>query len=161
MAKGLDYDALFPGRFLKAGEFNGKDVTLTIASIELEELPQEQGGTKVRGILGFQKTKKKLVLNRTNGEAIKALFGRDTGEWIGKRVTFYPAAFSFGDNDFAIRVRGSPDIAGPVKFTLKLPRKKPSDVTLLPTGNGAAKQEQKPAEALVEAVVEGQDDIQF
>lgn len=134
MGKGLDYDALFPGRFLKAGEFNGRDVTLTIAGIELEELPQEQGGTKVRGVLSFQQTKKRLVLNRTNGESMKAMFGRDTGEWIGKRVTLYPENIHFGDVEHAIRVRGSPDLKAPVKFALKLPRKRPQDVTLAVTG---------------------------
>ena len=138
MGKGLDFDQLFPGKYLKAGEFNGRDVTLTITGISLEDLPQEQGGNRTRGILNFQGTKKALVLNRTNGEAIRAMFGRDTGDWIGKRVTFFPAPISFGDADHAIRVRGSPDISAPVKFTLKLPRKKPVEVTLQVTGKKAA-----------------------
>jgi hypothetical protein len=138
--KGLDYDALFPGRFLKAGLFNGKDVTLTIAVVRLEELP-EQAGTRTRGILGFQKTKLELVLNRTNGESLKALFGRDTGDWIGKRVTFYPAKIDSEFADIAIRVRGSPDIKAPVTFDLKLPRKKSRSVTLAVTKVGAVKDE--------------------
>ncbi len=47
------------------------------------------------------------MLNRTNGECLKAMFGRDTGEWIGKRVTLYPAEYQ---GETAIRVKGSPDM---------------------------------------------------
>ena len=135
--KGLDYDALFPGRFLKAGDFGGRDVTVTISGIDLEDLPQEKGGDKPKGIISFEGKKKKLVLNRTNGECIKAMFGRDTGEWIGKRITLYPADFQ---GDLCIRVKGSPDIEKPITFELKLPRKKPQPKTMLKTGtNGKAK----------------------
>lgn len=145
--KGLDYDQLFPGRFIKAGDLAGRDVTVTISAIDLEDLPQEKGGDKAKGIISFAKTKKKLVLNRTNGECIKAMFGRDTGEWIGKRITLYPADFN---GDLCIRIKGSPDIDAPVTFELKLPRKKPQPKTMLKTGggaNGAA----KPPQNIVEA----------
>jgi hypothetical protein len=146
MAKGLDYDLLFPGRFMKAAEFKGRDVTLTISKIRIEELPQDKGGDKPKGIITFNETKKELVLNRTNGECIKAMFGRDTGEWIGKHVTFYPA--SMGASEFgalAIRVRGSPDIAQAVVFDLKLPRKSARSVTLAATGKGRRAASSSPA----------------
>lgn len=142
MTKGLDYDQLFPGRFMKAGDFQGKDVTMTIDSIELEDLPQDKGADRTRGIIGFQKTKKKLVLNRTNGECIKAMFGRDTGEWIGKRVTLWPAPF---DGDIAIRVKGSPELKEPLEFELKLPRKRPIQMRLLPTGKATPASETEAA----------------
>lgn len=134
---GLDFDQLFPARFLKAGQFGGKDVTLQISKVTLEELPGKNG-PEMRGILSFEKTPKQLVLNKTNGLSLKAMFGRDTGAWVGKRVTFYPAPIQFEDNDLAIRVRGSPDIAANVTFELKLARKKPRSVTLLKTGGKPA-----------------------
>lgn len=148
--KGLDYDQLFPGRFIKAGDLAGRDVTVTISAIDLEDLPQEKGGDRAKGIISFAKTKKKLVLNRTNGECIKAMFGRDTGEWIGKRITLYPADFN---GDLCIRIKGSPDIDGPVTFELKLPRKKPQPKTMLKTGgaNGTAKPASTPAQNIVDA----------
>ena len=120
--KGLDYDLLFPGRFLKAAEFKGKDVLVTISAIDLEDLPQEKGGDKAKGIISFEGKKKKLVLNRTNGECLKAMFGRDTGEWIGKRIVLFPDVWN---GDPCVRVRGSPDIANDIEFELKLPRKRP------------------------------------
>jgi hypothetical protein len=143
--KGLDYDALFPGRFLKAGDFGGKDVVVTISAIELEDLPQDKGGDRTRGIISFQGKKKKLVLNRTNGECVKAMFGRDTGEWVGKRLTLYAAMWN---GDPCIRVRGSPDLKENKTFELKLPRKRPQSVTLLATGkaNGKAAPPPPPVE---------------
>jgi hypothetical protein len=138
MSKGIDFDQLFPGRFLKAGDFQGKDVTLTISAIDLEELPSQTGGTKVKGILTFHNVKKKLVLNRTNGECLKAMFGRDTGEWIGKRITLYPAHIEYEGSDLAIRVRGSPDLKADLPFQLQMPRRKPVTVTMVKTGAPAA-----------------------
>lgn len=133
MTQIVDYDELFPGRFIKAGDLKGRDVTVEIADVEKEELPQEKGGDRERGILSFKGTKKKLVLNRTNGECVKAMFGRKVPGWIGKRLTLYPAEWN---GDLCIRIRGSPDISAPVTFELKLPRKKPKATTLVVTGKG-------------------------
>lgn len=137
---GLSFDELFPGRFVKSGQFKGRDVTLTIKAIRLEALPSEKGGEKVKPILTFEKTPLELVLNRTNGESIKAMFGRETDAWLGKRVTFWPAPFTdpfTGEVGTAIRVRGSPDIAAPVSFELRLARKKATTVRLLKTAGQA------------------------
>lgn len=135
----MDFDKLFPGRFLKSGEFDGKDVSLTIKGIRLEDLPQDGGGTRTRGIVSFQETPKELVLNRTNGECLKAMFGRNTGAWIGKRVVFFPAPFIdpfTREKGTAIRVRGSFDIERDITFDLRLPMRKPQRVTLRALGQG-------------------------
>ena len=88
----------------------------------------------------FEGAKKKLVLNRTNGECLKALFGRNVDDWIGKRITLYVAEFN---GEPCIRIKGSPDIERPITFELKLPRKKPRPMTMQKTGgngtNGTAK----------------------
>jgi len=146
MAMDFDYDELFPGRFLKSGEFKDKDVTLKISGVQLEELPDKKGTkfnkegerVRVRGIISFERTDKQLVLNRTNGECLKALFGRKTVAWIGKRVTFFPAVVdAFGEQTPAIRVRGSPDIDRPIKFAAQIGQKQVT-VTLKRTGAAPA-----------------------
>jgi hypothetical protein len=112
MAVDYDYDQLFPGRFLKSGEFKGKDVTLTISDVKLEEMEDKRKGTVVKCIVSFKETKKQLVLNKTNGECLKGMFGRKVAVWVGRRVCFYPETVrAFGSSKLAIRVRGSPDIA--------------------------------------------------
>ena len=109
---GVDYETFFPGRFIKSAEFGGRDVMLTIDTIRLEDLPD-----KMRGVITFtersRKTNKQLewVLNRTNAECLRALWGRDTSAWLGKRVTLFAQPMNVGgENITGIRVRGSPDL---------------------------------------------------
>ena len=146
MDDGYDYDELFPGRFLKSVEFKGRAVTLTIATVETEKLPERQKNKprpgekpkpvyKTKGIIGFKETDRTMVLNRTNGECFKAMFGRRTADWIGKRVTLYPAPY---EDTTCIRVKGSPDLSTPsIEFSLELPQKRPQTVTLVNTQKGA------------------------
>ena len=128
----MHFDKLFPSRFLKAGLFGGRDVTLTISKITLEELEGDKG-KQTKAIVSFVERPMQLILNKTNGLCLKAMFGPETGAWVGKRVTFFPAAVSFGDSDIAIRVRGSPDLEKAITFDLVLPRKKPKSTTLQKT----------------------------
>jgi hypothetical protein len=134
----MDFDTMFPNRFMKAGRFAGRDVTLTVAGVMLEMMDGKKGPEQ-KAILSFKERPQQLVLNKTNALCIKAMFGRETNEWIGRRVTFMPVEFHFEGNDLAIRVRGSPDLSGPLTFTLKLPRKKDREVTLVQTKVGTAK----------------------
>lgn len=147
-AKEIDYDQLYPGRFMKAGEFQNRDVTLTVSKVELEEM-EDRKGKKVKPIVTFQGTAKQLVLVKTNGECVKAMFGRRVLDWVGKRITFYPAKVeAFGEETLAIRVRGSPDIAHDIEASLNLGQKS-RKVKLLKTtqkANGQpAKTAQQPA----------------
>lgn len=113
----MDYDELYPGRFLKAVEFKGKDVTLTITEVAIERMRDK----KIKAIVTFAKTDRELVLNRTNGECLLGMFGRRTEDWIGKRVTFYPeVVMAFGKRQPAIRVRGSPDIEQDLHIRLRI-----------------------------------------
>jgi len=141
--KGLSYDALFPTRFIKAGEMRGKPVTLTIAAVYLEQMEREDGTEKPQAIVGFHETKREWALNRTNGQCLRAMFGDDSGEWIGKHVTLVPEPDSSGlsESGLCIRVKGSPDIDQPIRMEIRLPRKRPQPRTLLPTIKGGAKGE--------------------
>lgn len=139
---GRDYDVLFPGRFLKSGEFAGKDATMTIARVRTEDLPDKPQTTRVRGIIGFKETKKELVLNRTNGECLKAMFGRDVDAWVGKRVTFFPAPHFNNitkEMGTAIRVRGSPDLTADMPVEIRLAQHKPFSVLLKRVVRGGAR----------------------
>jgi hypothetical protein len=74
-AKPVDFDQLYPGRFLKSGELLGKKVTVTIADVAIDELEGEKG-KKVQGIIFLTGTDKQIVLNKTNGLCLKGMFGR-------------------------------------------------------------------------------------
>lgn len=120
------FDDLYPGRFLKAGNFQGKKVTLTIKDMSREELEGDDG-KKTKAILSFKETELGLVACKTNGLCIKTMFGDDLQNWKGKRVTFFPSEWN---GDPCIRVWGSPDIAEDIRFDVKLPRRKPIATTL-------------------------------
>ena len=137
---GLTYDQLFPSRFIKAGEFGGKPVTLTITHVELNDLEGEDGKAETKAIISFKETKRQWVLIKTNAQCLLAMFGADTDGWLGRRVTLYPERDSSGlsDSGLCIRVKGSPDIKQPITAQIKLPRRKPREVKLIPTKMGAS-----------------------
>lgn len=132
----MNYDMLYPSRFLKAGEFDGKTVTLTIQNVSLEELEKDDGTTRTTPIVSFAETKRQLVLIKTNAQCIVAMLGNETDDWVGKRVTFFPErdASGLSDSGYAIRVKGSPDIDADIVATIKLPRRKPQTRKLVKTG---------------------------
>lgn len=132
--KPVNYDELFPGRFLKAGLFVGKTPTFTIRDYDAEPLPQDDGREKVRGIISFNETNLQLALNSTNGQCLKAMFGTTLAAWVGKRVTLCTEKDrdpSGGGQIDAIRVLGSPDIQQDTTVEIKLPRRKPRTRKLL------------------------------
>lgn len=138
----MDYETLFPGRFIKSADFKGKDVTLTILAIRAEDIED-----KPKAIMTFENTKKAMVLNRTNAEALKLMFGRDTDGWIGHKVTFFPATIKdpFSDEMItAIRVRGSPELTKTASATIQRGRKT-LKVSVAPTGKAKAAQKKEPA----------------
>jgi hypothetical protein len=136
----MDARLLFPSKYLKAVEFKGRDATLTVTSVSLEKLAAEDGSVKEKGIVTFKETKKALVLNRTNAQCLIALWGYETDQWVGKRVTLFPATVqAFGAEELAIRVRGSPDLKKDMPIEINLPRKKPIRAVLRKTGGNGKK----------------------
>ena len=116
----MRYNEMFPGRFIAAGEFDGKTPTLTIDETFMEKLEGEKGDAEpiMRFVEMRKGTDKQLewVLNRTNARCLIAMFGEDSDDWAGKRGTLFPEKDTSGlsDSGYCIRVKGSPDIDGPV-----------------------------------------------
>ncbi len=141
----VDWDELYPGRFIKASEFKGKQVTLRITAVRIEELIGDKG-PQIKGVISFHKTEKQWAINRTNGECVKAMFGSKVQAWVGKRVTLFPALH---DGEPCIRVWGSPDIKEDFDVLVSLPRKRPFKMTMHRVGPaaGAAVQKAPPVQA--------------
>lgn len=132
LPKPTSYEDLYPGRFIHAADFKGARVTLRISEVNIEELEGDKG-KQVKGILLFHKTDKQMALNRTNGECLKGMFGRKPQDWVGKRVTFFPAPYDGNlplDITECIRIYGSPDIQSDMKVTIRLPRKRAFTMTM-------------------------------
>lgn len=130
LPKPVDWEELYPGRFLKAVDFKGGKVTLRISEVKIEELVGDKG-PQIKGVISFDKTEKQWALNKTNGICLKEMFGKKVQEWVGKRVTLFPSQW---DGEDCIRVWGSPDIEADRSVTIALPRKRPFQMTMHKTG---------------------------
>jgi len=94
----------FPSDFLKAEDLQNRNVTVTIATAKIEEIGKGQDKDRkiVISLLGKQK---KFVCNKTNANTISGLYGPETDNWIGKRITLCPREVEFqGKMVMAIRV---------------------------------------------------------
>jgi hypothetical protein len=120
------FDDLYPSRFLKAGNFDGKRVTLTVKDYNREMLEGDDG-VKSKAIIAFEETDRQLVACKTNGICMREMFGVDLAQWVGKRVILFP---SIWNGEPCIRVWGSPDIEKPMALEVKLPRRKPFKMTM-------------------------------
>jgi len=119
----LTYADLYPGRFLRAIDLKGKAITVTIANVYMEEM-EDKKGKKKKPIVSFVGKKLEMVLVKTNGECLKAMFGEVVKNWVGKRITLYPVMVdAFGEMKLAIRILGSPDLTDDLAAKLDLGQK--------------------------------------
>jgi hypothetical protein len=132
LAKPTDWDELYDGAFLKAGDLKGRKFTLTIKSVDLYELEGAKGKEK-RGVIAFKETPKLIALNKINGLCLKAMFGRLVQAWVGKRVTIFPDVVKEAgamQGEPCIRLWGSPEIAHDTDVTIQLRKRKPYFLTM-------------------------------
>lgn len=87
----MNADELFPpSEYLKSEDIDkaGGEMELTITSVGRKEY-EKDGETSVKGVFSFSETKLKLTSNVTNTRAVIAMYGKDTDNWIGKKIVLY------------------------------------------------------------------------
>lgn len=96
-------DEAFPSKYLSASDLKGQVLTVTIARFAVEEV----GETKdEKYIFYFEGMPKGLVLNKTNGRRIAAIYGNELEGWIGKSIMLHPALTEYQGNEIeCIRVK--------------------------------------------------------
>lgn len=100
----MNYDDLFPSNYLKASDVEHQPV-VTIRNIARETMKNKQGKEELKPVLFFDEFEKGVVLNKTNGDIICDLYGKDLNEWIGARIQLQSAMVeAFGERKPAIRV---------------------------------------------------------
>lgn len=95
----------YPSKYLAADDLNGKDVTVRIEAVSLEEIGK--GNDKDHKlVIEFAGKDKSLVCNKTNAKTIaKVLGSEDTDDWIGKSIIIGPREVEFqGNMVWSIRV---------------------------------------------------------
>jgi len=105
----MDVTLMFPSLYLRAAEFAGKEVTLTVHRVRPESMRMNDNTKREKFIVEFEETDKMLVLNKTNANAIaKALGIKKAVQWAGHKITLYPTECdAFGDTVECIRVKGA------------------------------------------------------
>lgn len=83
-------DDVFPSKYLKASDLNGKACVVRITSAPIEQLKTPDGKQDTKTVLYFRSGKKVLPLNRTNWDAVANIAGDDTDEWPGTEIELYP-----------------------------------------------------------------------
>jgi hypothetical protein len=112
ITKGLDhFDLVWPSKYLKAGDLQGKEVRVVIDDIEPRaELKGVGGRTDNKPVLYLRTEKgrkldKSLICNKTNGKRIMAMYGPELKDWIGKTITLRAEKEPKSDSGFAVRVK--------------------------------------------------------
>lgn len=99
---------MYPSRYLKAADFEDGDRVLTIKGVDSERIGQG-ADAETKWILYFEEEDKGLVLNKTNSGTIAKLYGDDTDDWEGKKVTLFATEVQFKQEMVeAIRIRSKP-----------------------------------------------------
>lgn len=107
-----DVDLLFPKRYIRGADLQGRDVTLTISRIATRTLRKADGTTEDKAVLHFEEMQRRpaderklfVVSARCNANSIAAATGeRNPHKWPGHRITLYP--FPWHDGSHVIRVR--------------------------------------------------------
>jgi len=100
-----DYRSMFGAKYLGAWDLAEKDVTMTIAKVQGEELTNK-GGKDKRPVVYFEGTEKAFICNKTNAKTIATLYGPKVSQWVGKKITVYATKTQLGGETVdAIRVR--------------------------------------------------------
>lgn len=103
----MNIHKLFPSKWVGAADLEGKTPTLNIRALTIEEVGAPPN-TEEKPVMWFEGATKGLILNKTNGLAVAALYGPETDNWVGRPVQMYTAKVrAFGATHDAIRLRSA------------------------------------------------------
>lgn len=100
----ININEVFPSKYLKASDLQGRSIKVVIDRIEMEKL-----GDDKKPVVYFKGKLKGLALNKTNANLIAASYSPETNGWIGKEIKVYPGKVNFqGQMVDAIKVEVVP-----------------------------------------------------
>jgi hypothetical protein len=129
----MKYNELYPSKYLKAADLEGRPQLVTIEQVKLEPVTE---GEPPKPVLKLRGLNQGLVLNKTNGATIAGFLGDDTDKWVREKIVLFPDKAQFhGKLVDCIRVRqpkpqtnaATPIQERPCKTTEALPPATDSD----------------------------------
>jgi hypothetical protein len=98
----MNINGVFPSKYLKAAELNGRSFKLTISAFSIEDA----GDGERKPVIHFQGAEKGLMLNKTNAFEIASAYGEETDAWMGRQIEVFPSTTQYqGRVTPCIRVR--------------------------------------------------------
>ena len=92
---------IYPSKYLKADDLNGREVRVTMAHVEMEKV-----GEDMKPALYFKGASKAMILNKTNAGTISIAYGDDTDDWFDQPLILFSVMVDFqGKVAPAIRCR--------------------------------------------------------
>ncbi len=106
-----NWRTLVDKEFLGSWDVEGRDFTLEVMRVEsglVKSQLDPSGKRKV--VIIFRGARKKFIVNATNCTTIEAMYGANTDNWVGKRVTLYATKVRSpkGGSVLGVRVRPKP-----------------------------------------------------
>ncbi len=95
----------YPSKYLAAADLDGRDITVTIDSVELESIGQGQN-KESKLVITMKGKDKSFVVNKTNAKTITKVLGTDeTDDWVGQKIIIGPREVEFqGEMIWSLRV---------------------------------------------------------
>jgi hypothetical protein len=87
----LNFNQLFPSKYVSAADLTYGPKVLRIAGISQKQM----GDGEIKPVVAFHDGKP-MVLNRTNGEMLRNLYGSDLSGWIDQPIELYATTTQFG-----------------------------------------------------------------
>lgn len=102
-----DFRSMYDSNWIYAHDLKGRDVTVTIRETRVGKVKNATKEER-KPVLYFKESKdaRGLVLCKTNAKTVASLYGNETDNWTGKRVTLFPTTTTFGkDTVDCVRIR--------------------------------------------------------
>ena len=88
---------LYPSPWLCAADLQGRQVRVTIHRVDAEDIRQRDGSTATKAVLTFERAQKRLILSKTQCEALATMTGSEPlPEWVGHSIVLGPGTASNG-----------------------------------------------------------------
>lgn len=86
----MNINEIYPSKYLKASDLQGRTVKVTIDRITVEDMGNER-----KPVLGFAGKQKGLALNKSNAQIIASAYSPETNGWIGREIELRPDKTQF------------------------------------------------------------------
>jgi hypothetical protein len=97
-----DFDALYGSKYLSVADLKDREPKLVIGKVEVVELREKNGATKLKRVVWFNGATKGLVVNKTNAKKLADSYGKKAADWVGQNIELYAEDTQFGKG---VRVR--------------------------------------------------------